>query len=186
MIDLIEFSKADHRTRLACMKNDLRYAVAIHEAGHVTMGQLNGIASEVRLPELAAGYRFITTNADAIFKVGGLSKTAITEICLGGYLAELAIFGPSEQVYVHADRAANDCVALIGRLRPADFGALSSKLLSGGEAAASTVHELARRYGREAMDKMRRRKDQLLANANTISEAWSNHSYGACGLKIAQ
>ena len=181
-------ANAAHEARVECLKCDHRAAVSLHEAGHFLMAKLHGRRSPIRLPSIEAvgtGWK-ITEYAALEVNVSGLTVEAVTDLCFGGYCAELVLYDelklnkPDIAFWVNGDRAANDCLSLLDHLNVPNKVHYQFALAAGGELASRAVSELFKKQGMATYRKMRAQREELLALAQQIFDYWQERDFAKC------
>lgn len=179
---------AANEERAKALQRDIRVVVPLHEAGHVLMANLLGRDLPVLMPALVPGPfgLRIAEHAGGAIELVGLDKTGIIDFCFGGYCAELALYDESylrrsvAPFFVNGDRAANDCISLVGKIGLPNAHALMSELSAGGERASSTVRTLFQQHGIVTYRKMRSRRAQLINLAQELFDFWQANNFARC------
>lgn len=185
-----------HENRVSALKDDDRLAVPIHEAGHVVMAHLHRVNVPVKLPTLHTdnGAARIVQHAATEFYANGLDKTAITDICFGGYCGELALYDElflkleAANFFANGHRAANDCIVFVNKVGRNQVTAreLEQRLRAGGNEAGETVRALFQQYGKPTYNKMRENRKELVSVAQNIFDFWKTNDFRSCEWRQAE
>lgn len=180
----------DNIARARTLEDDLRVATCIHEGGHVLMARIHGL---IRLPvDLPAIHlrqgEAMRLAAPAVFKIASDVDEVITrEVLFGGFCAELCIYdreflAAKKEIFVHADRSANDMLQLLKVFGAKIAGSsyYENLLRNGGEDASIAVHSLFDQYGHPTYNKLRNERPELIRIAQEIFDCWDRHQFQEC------
>lgn len=186
MIKIIAAAANEERAR--ALESDVRVSMPIHEAGHSLMANLHNRDLPILLPTLLPGPLGLrlAEHAGGGVDARGLGRTGIVDICFGGYCAELVLYDESylrrrdARLFVNGDRAANDCISLVEKLKLPNADAYKNELFAGGERASSRIRRLLQQHGKGTYRKMRSRRSQLIELAQQLFDFWQANNFVRC------
>lgn len=175
--------------RAHALKDDVRVAVSVHEAGHVLMGRRHGVRFSVLLPTIMTkgGITEVAEHAGGEISRSNVNPSSVVDLVFGGYCGELVFYDEQflqsgAAIFVHADRAANDLLGFItlSGAKVVDASLFELALRKGGEAASHAVRMLFQQYGMTTYRAMRLHRDGLIGIAQELFEFWQDHRFQKC------